>query len=99
MSDNPLRSELSHLERKLVLLISDHQKMREEIQALKKENGDLREQLERKGEEISSFQNQDKISKIVNGMVVNSNHSAADLSDMLNEYIIEVDKCIAQLSE
>ncbi|MEO9804260.1 MAG: hypothetical protein ABJF04_13470 [Reichenbachiella sp.] len=99
MSDNPLRTELSQLERKLVLLISDHQKMREEIKVLKKENGDLREQIEKKGEEISSFQNQDKISKIVNGMAVGSNYSAADLSDMLNEYIIEVDKCIAQLSE
>lgn len=99
MSDNPLRTELSQLERKLVLLISDHQKMREEIKVLKKENSDLREQIEKKGEEISSFQNQDKISKIVNGMAVSSNYSAADLSDMLNEYIIEVDKCIAQLSE
>ncbi len=99
MSDNPLRSELSHLERKLVLLISDHQKMKEEVKVLKKENGELREQLNQKGEEISSFQNQDKISKIVNGMVGNSSHSAADLNDMLNEYIIEVDKCIAQLSE
>ncbi|UXX81212.1 hypothetical protein N7E81_08900 [Reichenbachiella carrageenanivorans] len=99
MSDNPLRSELSQLERKLVLLISDHQKMREELKVLKNENIELREQINRKAEEISGFQKQDKISKIVNGMVVNSNHSAADLSHMLNEYIIEVDKCIAQLSE
>ncbi|WP_420579638.1 hypothetical protein [Reichenbachiella sp.] len=73
--------------------------MKEEVKVLKKENGELREQLNQKGEEISSFQNQDKISKIVNGMVGNSSHSAADLNDMLNEYIIEVDKCIAQLSE
>lgn len=99
MSDNPLRSELSQLERKLVLLISDHQKMKEEINLLKQENNGLREQIEKKGEEISSFQNQDKISKIVNGMVVSSDYSATELSDMLNEYIIEVDKCIAQLSE
>ncbi|MEO9966245.1 MAG: hypothetical protein ABJF11_10675 [Reichenbachiella sp.] len=99
MSDNPLRLELSHLERKLVLLISDHQKMREEMKVLKQENEGLREQIEKKGEEISSFQNQDKISKIANGMVVSSNYSTAELSDMLNEYIVEVDKCIAQLSE
>lgn len=99
MSDNPLRSELSHLERKLVLLISEHQKMREEIKLLKKENDDLKAQVEKSGEQIDSFQNQDKISKIVNGMVVSSNYSAAELSDMLNEYIVEVDKCIAQLSE
>lgn len=99
MSDNPLRSELSHLERKLVLLISEHQKMKEEIRLLKKENDELKAQVEQRGAEINSFQNQDKISKIVNGMVVSSEYTAAELSDMLNEYIVEVDKCIAQLSE
>lgn len=99
MSDNPLRSELSHLERKLVLLISEHQKMKEEMVLLKQENNELRAQIAEEGEKVASFQNQDKISKIVNGMVVSSNYSAVELSDMLNEYIIEVDKCIAQLSE
>ena len=98
MSDIPLRSELNNLERKLVLLLNNHQKQKQEIEILKKEVGGLKSQLQEKDVLIGDFQNQDKISKIVNG--VNANESnPAELGEVLDEYIKEVDKCIAQLSE
>ncbi|MFY0624973.1 MAG: hypothetical protein JXR07_01680 [Reichenbachiella sp.] len=98
MSDNPLRSELNGLERKLVLLLSNHQKQKQEIEILKNEVKGLKSQLNEKDEVLSDFQNKDKISKIVNG--VNANESnPTELGEVLDEYIKEVDKCIAQLSE
>jgi hypothetical protein len=99
MSDNPLRAAIGNLERKIVLLISNNQKVKEELKVAMAENSSLKEQLSNKDGEISNFQNQNKISKIVNGMVVRSDSEATELGDMLNEYIKEVDKCIAQLSE
>ena len=66
---------------------------------VKKENSELRDRLSQKGEQIQDFQNRNNISKIVNGMVVNSKSNTTELSGMLDEYIKEVDKCIAQLSE
>ena len=99
MTDNPLRSELSNLERKVILLINEHKKMKEELRLKSEENQALKELMAKKEDQINSFQNQDKISKIVNGMVDKSNGKAHELGDMLNEYINEVDKCIAQLSE
>ena len=42
MSNNPLRLELSNLERKLVLLISEHQKLKEELKITKKSTEHLR---------------------------------------------------------
>ena len=37
MTDNPLRSELNNLERKLILLINEHKKMKDNVESLKKE--------------------------------------------------------------
>ncbi len=98
MADNPLRSELNNLERKLILLLNDFSNKDEEIAVLKTENAALKAQLTDREGQLSNFQNKDKISKLVNGMVVNENDTEA-LSGLLNEYIKEVDKCIAHLSE
>ncbi len=98
MSENPLRSELSSLERKLILLLSKYNKQKNEIQILERELGDLRAHVTQQDEIIADFQNKDKISKIVNGMVTNESDPSV-LSEVLSEYIKEVDKCIAQLSE
>jgi len=98
MTDNPLRSALSGLERKMILLIGDHQKLNEELKLLKSENQGLKNQVSQKSEMITDFQNKNKMSKIVNGMVVEENNTT-ELVDVINDYIREVDKCIAQLNE
>jgi len=98
MTDNPLRSELNNLERKLILLLNEHKKLKEGVQTLKKENQELREVIKVKETVLVDFQNQDKISKIVNGMVV-AEGNTTELVEVIDEYIKEVDKCIAQLSE
>ena len=47
---------------------------------------------------ISSFQNQMKMSKLVNNMVVGGGDSG-ELKEKLDGYIKEIDKCIAHLAE
>ncbi|MCV9386887.1 hypothetical protein [Reichenbachiella ulvae] len=98
MAENRLRTELNHLERKLVLLLNDYKKKESEIEVLRAENDRLRAKIEDKDQQLAGFQNQDKISKLVNGMVVDDNDTEA-LCNLLSEYINEVDKCIAHLSE
>jgi hypothetical protein len=98
MSENPLRSELSSLERKLILLLSKYNKQKNEIQILERELEIMKAQVSQQEVTIIDFQNKDKISKIVNGMVTNESDPSV-LSEVLSEYIKEVDKCIAQLSE
>lgn len=98
MTDNPLRSELNNLERKLILLLNEHKKLKGNVESLRKENQDLREVIKQKESVLFDFQNKDKISKIVNGMVV-SEGNTTELVEVIDEYIKEVDKCIAQLSE
>jgi len=98
MTDNPLRSELNNLERKLILLINDHKKVKGNLDILKKENLELKELIRQKEANMADFQNKDNVSKIVSNMV-EENEETTELVEVINDYIKEVDKCIAQLSE
>lgn len=98
MSDTPLRTELNNLERKLILLLNDFNKKKQEVEILKAENSNLISQLSDREEQLDNFQNKDKISKLASSMVVDEGDTEA-LGNLLNEYINEVDKCIAHLSE
>ena len=98
MSENLLRSELNNLERKLILMLNKYQKLKQENEVLRDEVLSLKKGMVMKDEELERFQNKDKISKIAIGMDT-SESNPEQLGEMLNEYIKEVDKCIAQLSE
>lgn len=98
MSDSLMRSELNNLERKLILMLNKYQKLKQENEVLKDEVLSMKKAIVQKDEELEGFYNKDKISKIVNGMDTGES-SSGELGEMLDEYIKEVDKCIAQLSE
>ena len=96
MEDYNLSEGLSLLEEKIKQLLEENKALKLEIVDLKKDKAALRDMVEKKVEEINNFQNQIKISKIVDSMAVEDN--AAELKYKINEYIKDIDKCIAQLS-
>jgi capsule polysaccharide export protein KpsE/RkpR len=98
MLKKDIRTELIALERKVLLLVSEHKRAKEEIVSLKSENESLRDELKRKVEQVGNFQNNLKITKIVDSMVVHK-QNPTELKQVINEYIKEIDKCIAQLSQ
>lgn len=98
MSDESLKQELSTLERKVKLLISEHQKLKDDLVSSQRENEQLKSQLNVKEGELSNFQNKFKISKLVGNMVVDK-EDTKELKVVLDEYIKEIDKCIAHLGE
>lgn len=98
MSNENLKQELATLERKVKLLISEHQKLKDELVVSKRENDQLKSQLNTKEGELSNFQNKFKISKLVGNMVVEK-EDTKELKVVLDEYIKEIDKCIAHLGE
>lgn len=91
-----LASALSLLEDRVKQLLEERRAMRHELEFIRKENTDLKAQLEKKSSQINNFQNQIKISKIVDKMAVKDD--TAELKDKINEYIKDIDKCIALLS-
>lgn len=91
-----LETELSLLEEKIKMLLEERNMLKQEILDLKKDKTSLRETVEKNEDQINNFQNQIKISKIVGNMAVEND--AAELKYKINEYIKDIDKCIALLS-
>jgi len=90
-------NELTSLERKLSLLINEHRSLKEQISIQKEENLELKAVLTEKQEQLREFQNKAKISKLVSSIGVDKSDTA-DLRRKLDDYIKEIDNCIAFLS-
>ena len=90
-------AELSTLERKLSLLIKEHQSLKDKIRILQDENTDLKSVISEKQTQIDSFNNKIKISKLVDTIGTDKSDTA-ELKFKLDEYIKEIDKCISHLS-
>ncbi|MBS1544933.1 MAG: hypothetical protein JST14_14955 [Bacteroidetes bacterium] len=97
MEQDLLKNNLNGLERKLLVLLNDHKNLKQEVSALKSENGDLRSQLRMKDDQLTGFRNQIKIAKIVDN-IHPEDGSVSELRKTVDDYIREIDKCIAHLS-
>ncbi len=72
--------------------------MKDDLGNYRSENERLKQKIETKEGELTSFQNKFKISKIVNNMAAGG-EDPTELKEVLDQYIKEIDKCIAHLSE
>ena len=97
MDQEVLKSNLSGLERKLLVLVNEHKSMKDEIKALKLENQQLKSAVKVRDEQLNGFHNQLKITKIVDNLHPEDG-SVSELKKKVDEYIREIDKCIAHLS-
>ena len=97
MDQEVLKANLNGLERKILVLLSEHKTLKDEIRSLKLENHELKSGLRARDEQISNFKNQIKITKIVD-YIDPEDGSNSELKKKVDEYIREIDKCIAHLS-
>lgn len=97
MDQELLKTNLNGLERKLMVLINEHKNLKEEIKGLKAENTSLKSAVRTRDEQISGFHNQLKITKLVDNLNPEDG-SVLELKKKVDEYIREIDKCIAHLS-
>ena len=97
MENQNLQNEFQSLERKINLLLKQFAGEKQKIEQLETENQSLNEQLKAKTEQIQNFQNQIKISKIA-GSIGTDNEDVSKLKDKIDDYVNEIDYCIAQLS-
>ena len=97
MDQELLKTNLAGLERKILVLINEHNNLKEELQNVKKENQELKSAVKVRDEQIDRFHNQLKITKIVDNLHPEDG-SVLELKKKVDEYIREIDKCIAHLS-
>jgi hypothetical protein len=97
MNQELLKTNLSGLERKILVLVNEHKNLKEELKGLKSENQELKTAVRVRDEQIASFHNQLKITKIVDS-INPEDGSVSELKRKVDDYIREIDKCIAHLS-
>ena len=90
--------EIANLERKINLLIMEHTRLKEKIDHKDQENEMLRSKLSKHESQLSSFQSKYNSSKIVENTTVGK-EDTEEMKKVLDGYINEIDKCIAQLGE
>ena len=94
---NSIDQKLAQLENNLHHLLMSYQEKRQVANQLLEENRNLQLKIEDLQARVSDFQNQDKMSKLVNNTSVEREDSI-ELKNRLNEYIKEIDRCIAHMS-
>ncbi|MEJ8756312.1 hypothetical protein WG947_04850 [Pontibacter sp. H259] len=90
--------QLQHIETKLRKLLDRYTEVQQRLTSAHEEIKLLETQLEEKDQQIKNFQNQENIVKIVDTIAGNPANST-ELKLKLNEYIREIDKCIAYLRD
>lgn len=98
MKRDRLNLEIQALERKIRLLLSQHESVKKSNAELKKRNEQLEEQLKARERQLNDFQNRFKISTIVKS-IEGGEEEIGEVKDRINDYIKEIDRCIYQLSK
>jgi regulator of replication initiation timing len=97
MDQEALKTSLNGLERKILVLLNEHKTLKDELKGVKLENHELKADLKKRDDQLSHFKNQIKITKIVD-QINPEDGSVSELKRKVDEYIREIDKCIAHLS-
>ena len=97
-NDTNIIQKIESLEFKVKLMISERLQLQTELKSMQLEVTKLQTAMLEKNDDIKNFQNQHKITKIAN-VVSDTTKSNVELRMLLNDYIREIDKCIAHLSE
>jgi len=98
MEQNGLKSQLTSLERKMKILINEYNQAKQEVDQLRSEKAALHSTIKEKEDQVNNFQNTIKIGKIVESIDAEEGNSS-ELKIRVDEYIREIDKCIAHLSK
>ncbi len=98
MDGEKIEDRLEALERKLLKLVKEHRAVKQELQEVKTAKQGLEKLVAKQTEEIKNFQNKFKISKIVTS-IASGTHETELVKLRIDEFIHEIDKCIAHLSE
>ena len=97
MDQEALKTSLNSLERKLLVLLNAQKSLKAELNGVKSENGELKADIQKRDEQLHHFKNQIKITKIVDH-INPEDGCVSELKRKVDEYIREIDKCIAHLS-
>ncbi len=92
-----IKTKISSIEKKIDVLMQDYMEVARHNYNLEKEQKRLQDKVDWQQNHISKLEKTLSILKKQKGMGLTHNERE-DLNGMLDEYILEIDKCIASLS-
>lgn len=98
MEINNLLDNFNALEQRLNELIDKYTSLKYDLDALKLERKEMKATIEKQRETIKNFQNQSKLDSIVSSIASDANGAEA-LRLRIDEFVKEIENCIAYLSE
>ncbi|MDE0472299.1 MAG: hypothetical protein OXH57_10200 [Ekhidna sp.] len=98
MLSEKLYKEFQELVRKIHLLLNENKRLREELRQSQSENQILQSKLKSQKVNLDAVQNDRKMSKIIDNMIVGEEDSAT-LKAQIDSYVKELDKCITYLAK
>ncbi|WP_026351153.1 hypothetical protein [Hymenobacter aerophilus] len=99
MASTQQLAQLDRLERQVTTLVAAYQQLREELADAQTTVQQLQADVRDRERVIKDFQNQENITKLVNTIATGEPANVNELKLRLNEYIREIDKCLAYLRE
>lgn len=97
MEEQELKKRLDLFERKMQKLIVKTTTLKKEMERVVEENINLKATVRKQKEELDNFQNQENFTKLV-ASILTGTEGTNGLKKRLDEYIEEIDKCIALMS-
>ncbi|RTQ50811.1 hypothetical protein EJV47_09325 [Hymenobacter gummosus] len=98
MASSQQLAQLDRLERQVTTLVAAYQQMREELADAHTTIQQLQAEVRDRDRQLREHQNQENIVKLANTIAAEP-ATATELKQRLNEYIRELDKCLAYLRE
>ena len=98
MASSQQLAQLDRLERQVNTLVTAYQRLREELADAQTTAQQLQADVRDRERQLKDFQNQENIVKLVN-TIAGEPANVNELKLRLNEYIREIDKCLAYLRE
>ena len=91
-------AQLDRLERQVATLVAAYQQVREDLADANTTIQQLQAEVRDRDRQLREHQNQENIVKLAN-TIAGEPATATELKQRLNEYIRELDKCLAYLRE
>lgn len=99
MASSEQLAQLDRLERRVTTLVAAYQQVREELADAHTTIEQMRAAGREQEKRLKEYQNQENIVKLVQTIAGGEPAHANELKQRLNEYIRELDKCLAYLRE
>jgi F0F1-type ATP synthase membrane subunit b/b' len=98
--------KLDNISRKVGILVTRYNELKQEQSVveeknkqLERQNKELKEQLQNMKESNSSLVNDLKVAKVSKAIVPQNDEERTELKRKINEFIKEIDRCVAMLND